>query len=71
MNLSEIEKNIEKLSLEEYNQLFEILFREQEKRFGDVLYDSMYHGEMPTLPKYQISRVPIEVWRPYRECFLC
>lgn len=66
--------NLKKLSLEDYNQLLTLILEEQEERFGDDLKNSTYHGEMPILPIYQVSRVPIEFWRPFEgkgNCILC
>jgi len=69
--MKKIEKLLKSYNLEEYNQFLKVVHNEQENRFGDVLKNNRYKGEMPILPTYEVVRVPIEHFRPYKDCFMC
>lgn len=71
MDFNSVKNEVKELSLEDYNQLFEILLNEQKRRFKDTLKNNRYEGERPILPTYEISVVQKEHLRPLEKGFFC
>lgn len=66
MDFNKIKIELNKLTLEEYDQFLEVVMEEQKTRFGKTLANTTYIGERPILPKYEVSLVPKEHFFPAR-----